>query len=138
MAEQVNGELLRNVATVIERRALADLNDVGDFEAVPVVGDMQYFPRAAPEARAAQMGLRLLRERTDEVVAMLYALAEAADRKVPLSESPLLVLLRPYIALYERLQQRRESVGATDPKQGAGGKNKARGGDKNKDKGKRR
>ena len=62
---------------------------------------------------------------------MLYALAEAADRKVlPLSESPLLVLLRPYIRTVWRLQQRRENGGDTDPKQGADGKNKARGGGK--------
>jgi hypothetical protein len=138
MAEQVNSETLRNVAMMIERKALTDLSQFGDFEAVPVIGDMQYFPRATPEARAAQIGFRLLREVTDDVVAMLYALAEAADRKVPLSESPLLVLVRPYIALYELLQTRGENGSDTNLGRGAGDKNRARGGTKGSSKGKRK
>jgi hypothetical protein len=119
MAEQMNGALFRQVAQAIEQRALTDLNNTGDVEAAPVIGDMQYFPRATPEARAAQSGFRLLRERTDDAVAMLYALAEAADRNVPLADSPLLVLVKPYIDLHQLQRQRPDKGGDRDRRQGA-------------------
>jgi hypothetical protein len=61
-----------------------------------VRGDLKTFPRPSSEARAAERGLDVLRQDTDEVVTALYALSAALDNDLDVPHVLLMPVL-PYI-----------------------------------------
>ncbi len=101
----------REIAKFVENTSLEALTAYSEISFTPVIGGMQYFPRPSSEARAAERGFSLLREHVDEVVAILYALAAAADNKLPVP--PVLALrVKPYVDAF--LAQVRQSDDAKE------------------------
>ncbi len=116
MELELNAKLYRTTAKFIEDKILGELTIETSSELgnpfIPVIGDLQYFPQPASEAVAAQRGFRLLRIQLNEVVAMLYAIAAAAE--VEKDKEKLVVLglfairLQPYVDYFRKLSVQKE------------------------------
>ena len=93
---QPDPRILRAVARYLEDDVLAVLISYADITFPPAVGNLQYFPRAAPDDQAAARGREVLESQIVDAVAALYALAVAIERNLPVPPV-LLVSLQPYI-----------------------------------------
>jgi hypothetical protein len=93
MAQEITPGELRNAARFAEEEILDALADLSDVSFPLVVGSAKDFPRPAPEDRAAEQGVDVLRE---DAVAALYALATALENDLPVSPA-LLASVQPFI-----------------------------------------
>jgi hypothetical protein len=84
MEEELTAEKLRNTARFVEEQILAALDNLSDVSFPLVAGGAKDFPRPAPEDRAAQQGVEVLREEAEDAVAALHALALALDPELEL------------------------------------------------------
>lgn len=98
---------LRGTAQFLEREILEALNDFSDVSPALTEGDLKVFPRPAPEHQAAEEGFSFLRQKIQNMIASLYALALASERngRVP---PVLLTIVEPYVNAY-RAQKVTES-----------------------------
>ncbi|MEJ7655116.1 MAG: hypothetical protein WKH64_18160 [Chloroflexia bacterium] len=90
----------RDAARSLEEVGLDTVSSYAEMTFAPVdTGDSKDFPRATTDEQAASHGFAVLSEKINEAVAVLHALAAAADdgRDVP---PELLVWVRPYLELY--------------------------------------
>lgn len=105
MEQRISADELRRAAQFVEAEGLAALDDFGDIPFPLARGDLREFPRPAPQDQAAAQGFAVLRQTTEEAVAMLYALAAALDagREVP---APLLAPVQGYIDAFRAAGER--------------------------------
>lgn len=115
MPEDINAEEYREAAKFIENAFLEALTTYADISFTPAIGDLYNFPRPTTEARAAQRGLGLLRQQADEVVAILHALAAAADNRLPVP-SVLKLRVEPYVQAFRTREQRPLNAEGNDVK----------------------
>jgi hypothetical protein len=98
MEPGITAEKLRDTARFVEEEILATLDDLSDVSYPLVVGGAKQFPRPAPEDRAAERGVELLRKDAEDAVAALHALAVALDPELELRGVPaLLAALQPSV-----------------------------------------
>jgi hypothetical protein len=98
---------------VFLQRALNQLEESVSLTSFPLErGGLRFFPRPAPEARAAQYGFVVLRESLEQAIAALYAVIALAEREKGEVHVALLVPIEPYIAAYRSTLQRDASAQA--------------------------
>jgi hypothetical protein len=100
--EDITGEVLRGIARQAEEQGLRALADYSDFAPPLQVGDTKNSPQESAQDRAALLGLQVLREDTERLVAKLYTLAAARDR----GEEVPPVLLEPFRGLIDAYRAR--------------------------------
>lgn len=71
---------LRALAVAFEVAATEGLASLTELEFPLITGNLQEFPRSAPELRAAEQGLEYLSESAERVSAMLAVLAAAREQ----------------------------------------------------------
>jgi hypothetical protein len=108
---------LRETAQFMEYEVLDALADYSDITFPNALGDLKVFPRPSPQDQAAQQGFVILRESTEQVISVLYALAAALDnnRAVP---DALLAPLMPYIQAYRAERRRHGEASRAGEKRG--------------------
>ncbi len=121
MAEQINPREYRDVARFVEETSLDALTAYSEITFTPAIGDLQYFPQPAPDMRAAERGFALLHQQVGEVVAILHALATAAEKKLPIP-TVLVVRVRPYVEAFRNRDRPEQNGNRAD----AGGEDKPR------------
>lgn len=112
MPESLDPNELREVAKFVEETSLDALTSYVELSFPPVVGDMQNFPRSAPEERAAVRGFDVLREEVEATVAVLYALAVASENRLPVPIT-LQVRVEPFINMF-RIQREQQAAERDD------------------------
>jgi hypothetical protein len=90
---------LRDAARFIEMESLDALEDYAEIPRPLVIGNLQFFPRPAPEDRAAEEGFDVLRAQALQAVAVLRALAAVREsgRAVP---PALQMMAQPFLLAY--------------------------------------
>lgn len=104
-----------------EEKVLDALANVSDVSFPPIRGGAKDFTRPAPESRVAEQGFDALREKIEEGVEALYALAaaQAAARDDGLDVPPaLFASVQPFIDAFGRSEE--QSTSQNDPNQTGG------------------
>jgi len=104
MEQEIRADELRNAARFVEETILDALADFSDITFPLVIGGAKDFPRPAPEGRAAEQGVDVLRKDAEEAVAALYALAAAVDNELPVGPA-LLTSVQPFIDAYRAAEE---------------------------------
>jgi hypothetical protein len=97
--QRITAQELRRVAEYVEDTVLETLASYSDISFPLAHGDLKTFPRPSAESRAAQRGIDVLRQDTEEAVTALYAIAAAMDNDLDVPQV-LLVPLLPYIEAF--------------------------------------
>jgi hypothetical protein len=100
MEQEITPEKLRNTARFVEEEIVAELDELSDVAFPLVAGGLKDFPRPAPEDRAAERGVEVLREEAEGAAAALYALAVALDNELPVSPA-LRASVQPFIDAFQ-------------------------------------
>jgi hypothetical protein len=100
MEQEITPQKLRNTARFVEEEILAELAELSDVSFPLVAGGAKDFPRPAPEDRAAEQGVEVLREEAEDAAAALYALAVALENELPVSDA-LFASVQPYIDAFQ-------------------------------------
>jgi hypothetical protein len=103
MEQEITPEELRNTAHFVEEEILDTLADLSDVTFPLVVGGAKDFPRPAPEGRAVDQGVDVLREEAEDAVAALHALATALENELPVPPA-LRASVDPFIDAFRRAE----------------------------------
>jgi hypothetical protein len=117
MDQEITAEELRNTARFVEEEILPVLDELSDVAFPLVAGGAKDFPRPAPEDRAAQQGVEVLREEAEDAVAALHALAVALENELPVSPASR-TSVQPYIDAFHRAQEQPTSENGPDQTEG--------------------
>jgi hypothetical protein len=98
MEQEITADKLRDTARFVEEKILAALDALSDVSFPLVAGGARRFPRPAPEGRAAERGVEVLRKDAEDAIAALHALAVALDHERELSGADaLLAVFQPSV-----------------------------------------
>ena len=114
---RITAQELRETAQFMEFEVLDTLADYSDITFPNALGDLKVFPRPSPQDQAAQQGFVILRESTEQIISVLYALAAALDNNRAVPEA-LLVPFIPYIRAYRAERRRQGEASIADEKRG--------------------
>jgi hypothetical protein len=117
MEQEITPQKLRQTARFVEGEILADLDELSDVSFPLVAGGAKEFPRPAPEDRAAQQGVEVLREEAEDAAAALYALAVALEKELPVSDA-LFASVQPYIEAFQAPEEQPPSENSTNQTEG--------------------
>jgi hypothetical protein len=117
MEQQITPQKLRDTARFVNEEILAELDELSDVAFPLVAGGAKDFPRPAPEDRAAQQGVEVLREEAEDAAAALYALAVALENELPVSDA-LFASVQPFIDAFEAAEGHSTSENGHDQKEG--------------------
>jgi hypothetical protein len=104
MEREITPRKLRETARFVEEEIVAELDELSDVAFPLVAGGAKDFPRPAPEDRAAEQGVEVLREDAEDAVAALYALATALENELPVSDA-LFASVQPFIDAFEAAEE---------------------------------
>ncbi len=116
MEPEITPQKLRDTARFVEEEILAELDELSDVSFPLVAGGAKDFPRPAPEHRAAEQGVEVLREEA-EAAAALYALAVALENELPVSDA-LFASVQPFIDAFEATEEQATSENGPDLTEG--------------------
>lgn len=103
-------------AITYRKMALFTENELEELSAnaerflIPVIGNLQYFPRATPETSILSYQVSLLQERANEAIAIFYNFAVLAETAKEFSLHPLLeeqleAKIDPFVKYYQNRQE---------------------------------
>jgi hypothetical protein len=117
MEQEITPQRLRDTARFVNEEILAELDELSDVAFPLVAGGAKDFPRPAPEDRAAQHGVEVLREEAEDAVAALYALAVAMENDLPVSDA-LVASIKPFIGASLAAEEQATSENGPDQTEG--------------------
>jgi hypothetical protein len=117
MEQEITPQQLRQTARFVEEEILAELDELSDVSFPLVAGGAKDFPRPAPEDRAAEQGVEVLREEAQDAAAALYALAVALENDLSVSDA-LFASVQPYIDAYQAPEVQSPSENSTNQTEG--------------------
>ncbi len=121
MEQQPDAKKYREVANFLETHLenLMTYSEEVEKLSVPVVGNLQYFPRPAPDVRLLGNQLSLAQDNANEAIEILNVLAELDEGKVNGDEGippvPLLLMaqmqseIMPFMALFDKFNENTEN-----------------------------
>jgi len=113
MEQEITPQRLRDTARFVEEEILAELDELSDVAFPLVAGGAKDFPRPAPEDRAAQQGVEVLREEAEDTVSALYALAVALENDLPVSDA-WFASVQPFIEASQAAERQSTSENGPD------------------------
>ena len=117
MEQRITPQELRDAARFVYEEILAQIDELSDVAFPLVAGGAKDFPRPAPEDRAAQQGVEVLREEAEDAMAALYALAVALENALPVSDA-LFASVQPFIDAFEAAEGQTTPENGPDPTEG--------------------